>query len=227
MKPEALGLLEFIPNANSPGHKVNSVPNMDDIEGFILAGGLSSRMGEDKSRLRLGGRTFVELAAGALRAVAPRVSIVGSRPGVGGHGLAVVPDVYEGLGAIGGLHAALSACGARWAAVVSCDLPFVNGELLARLASLRGDGTEAVAPLQEDGRPQPLCALYAVDACRATTEELIRDGELRPRALLKKVRTRWVAFEELSDLEGSRLFFTNVNTPADYEKAKERLEAGG
>ncbi|HEX8282249.1 MAG TPA: molybdenum cofactor guanylyltransferase [Pyrinomonadaceae bacterium] len=198
---------------------------MEEIEGFILAGGLSSRMGEDKSRLRLGGRTFVELAAGALRAVAPHVSIVGSRPGVGGHGLAVVPDVYEDLGAMGGLHAALAACGARWAAVVSCDLPFVTAELFARLASRRDREAEAVAPLQEDGRPQPLCALYAADVCRAAAEELIRAGELRPRALLDKLRTRRVAFDELSDLEGSRLFFANVNTPEDYEEAKkQRLE---
>jgi molybdopterin-guanine dinucleotide biosynthesis protein A len=56
---------------------------------------------------------------------------------------------------------------------------------------------------------------------------LIRAGELRPRALLRRVRTRWVAFEELTDLEGSPLFFANVNTPADYEEAKERLKAGG
>ena len=192
---------------------------MTDIEGFILAGGLSSRMGADKAQLRLGGRTFVELAADALGAVARVVSVVGSRPGVGSHGLPVVPDVHEGLGAMGGLHAALSACGARWAAVVSCDLPFVTGELFARLASLRREESQAVAPLQDDGRPQPLCALYAARECRAAADELIRAGELRPRALLRGVRTRWVAFEELSDLEGSRLFFSNVNTPADYEEA--------
>lgn len=196
---------------------------MGDIEGFILAGGLSSRMGADKSRLRLGGRTFVELAAGALGAVAGRVSVVGSRPGVAEHGLPVVADVYEGLGAIGGLHAALSACEARWAAVVSCDLPFASGELFARLASLRGGGAQAVAPLQVDGRPQPLCALYEAAVCRAAAEELIRAGQLRPRVLLEKLSTRWVAFAQLSDLEGSRLFFANVNTPEDYEKAKEGL----
>ncbi|HEX8501002.1 MAG TPA: molybdenum cofactor guanylyltransferase [Pyrinomonadaceae bacterium] len=195
---------------------------MTDVEGFILAGGLSSRMGADKSRLRLGGRTFVELAAEALGAVAGRVSLVGSRPDAGAHGLPVVRDVYEGLGAIGGLHAALGACGAPWAAVVSCDLPFVTGGLFARLASLRGGDADAVAPLQEDGRPQPLCALYAADACRAAAESLIRSGELRPRALLRTVRTRWVAFAELSDLPGAPLFFANVNTPEDYEKAVNR-----
>jgi molybdopterin-guanine dinucleotide biosynthesis protein A len=190
-----------------------------EIEGFILAGGLSSRMGADKSRLRLGGRTFVEIAAEALSAVSHHVSVVGSREGAESHGLAVVRDVHEGLGAMGGLHAALAACRARWAAVVSCDLPFVTGELFARLASLREDEADAVAPIQEDGRPQPLCALYAAARCLEEAERLIRAGELRPRALLQSVRTRWVRFDELAGIEGSPHFFENVNTPADYERA--------
>ena len=195
---------------------------MKDTEGFILAGGLSSRMGEDKSRLRLGGRTLVEVAAGALAAVSSRVSVVGSRPGVESHGLPVVRDIHEGLGALGGLHAALAACESSWAAVVSCDLPFVTRELFERLASLRGGDVEAVAPVQDDGRPQPLCAFYAAARCLEAAERLIRAGERRPRALLQTVRTRWVPFEELSDLDGSDLFFNNVNTPSDYEEAKRR-----
>jgi molybdopterin-guanine dinucleotide biosynthesis protein A len=195
---------------------------MLDTEGFILAGGLSSRMGEDKSRLKLSGRTFVRLAADALASVSGTVSVVGSREGVESHGLKVVRDVHEGLGAMGGLHAALVACGAPWAAVVSCDLPFVTAELFGRLASLRGEDVDAVAPLQDDGRPQPLCALYAPTRCLEVAERLIRAGELRPRALLRAVRTRWVHFDELKDLDGSQHFFDNVNTPADYERAVNR-----
>jgi molybdopterin-guanine dinucleotide biosynthesis protein A len=179
-------------------------------------------MGEDKSRLRLGRRTFVEIAAEALSTVSRRVRVVGSREGAGSHGLAVVRDVHEGLGALGGLHAAFAACEASWAAVVSCDLPFVTAELFERLASLRGDEVDAVAPLQQDGRPQPLCALYAA-RCLEVAERHIRTGELRPRVLLQTVRTRWVPFAELSDLDGSQLFFNNVNTPADYEEARRRI----
>src|ERR1051325_367829 len=99
-----------------------------EIEGFILAGGASSRMGEDKSLLRLGGRTFVESAAEALRAVTAHVCVVSSRRGAESHGLPVLEDLRAGLGALGGLHAALSACRAEWAAVVACDLPFVRSE---------------------------------------------------------------------------------------------------
>src|ERR671936_100083 len=174
---------------------------MPDLEGFILAGGASSRMGEDKSRLRLGGRTFVETIAGPLGPVASRVSLVSSRPRA------------EARGALGGIHAALAGCRAHCALVVSCDLPFVTRELFERLLSPRAGGEDAVAPVQPDGRPQPLCALYAAAPCGRAAEELIRAGELRPRELLRRVRTRWVAFTELADLPHSALFFENVNTP--------------
>ena len=41
------------------------------------------------------------------------------------------------------------------------------------------------------------------------------------KVLLARVRTRWVAFEELADLDGAGLFFMNVNTPEEYERARE------
>ena len=193
---------------------------MQDFEGFILTGGASSRMGLDKSRLRIGGLSFVERINEALRPLARRVCVVSSRADADAHGLTIVRDLYEGRGALGGLHAALAECKAEWAVIVSCDLPFVTRELFERLASFVSNDADAVAPIQADGRPSPLCALYATGACRAVAEELIRTDDLRPRALLWRVRTRWVAFDELSDLDGSELFFENVNTPEDYEKAK-------
>ena len=128
--------------------------------------------------------------------------------------------MYEARGALGGIHAALAACRAPWALIVSCDLPFVTRELFERLWSLRTDEAEAVAPVQDDGRTQPLCALYAATSCKDLADELIRTDRLRPRELLRRARTRWVAFGELADLPQSALFFENVNTPEDYEKAK-------
>jgi molybdopterin-guanine dinucleotide biosynthesis protein A len=196
---------------------------MIDVEGFILAGGASSRMGADKAGLALGGETLVARASRALAPVAARTSVVSSRGGHGGFGLPVVPDVHAGAGALGGLHAALAACRAPWALVVSCDLPFVTPELFARLASFALDEPEAVAPVQPDGRPQPLCALYAVRACLGVAARLLVEGERRPRALLREVRTRWVSPDELSDLTRAEHFFTNLNTPAEYERAKATL----
>ena len=192
---------------------------MQSLEGFILAGGASSRMGVDKSELVLGGQTFVERVATALSAVTNTITVVGRRHANVQSKLPTVFDIYEKWGALGGLHAALSACQADWAVVVACDLPFVTGELLAHLLSLRAD-LDVVVPVQSDGRPQPLCAIYRVDPCLKIAEKLIQSGEHRPIALLQSARTCWVAFEDLANLDGANRFFDNMNTPDDFARAQ-------
>lgn len=195
---------------------------MQDVEGFILVGGASSRMGEDKARLTLGGLSFVERIRAALDALTESVTLVGSAERCAAWPrLPSVPDFYVEWGALGGLHAALAAARAEWAVVVACDLPFVTSELFLRLASLR-ENFDAVVPVQRDGRWQPLCALYRARLASERAAELIAAGERRPRALLDQLRTRRVAFDELSSLGGADLFFTNVNTPEDYARAREK-----
>jgi molybdopterin-guanine dinucleotide biosynthesis protein A len=193
---------------------------MRDIEGFILIGGASSRMGTNKALLSIDGRNFVDRTNDALGSVATKTTLVGpNETCLNWPSLPAIGDIHVEWGALGGLHSALSACRAEWAAVVACDLPFVTGELLKRLAGFR-EGADAVVPLQRDGIRQPLCALYRVIACRDRAEQLIADGERRPRALLDAVNTRAVGFEELSDLKGAERFFMNVNTPEDFAHAR-------
>jgi penicillin-binding protein 1C len=98
---------------------------------------------------------------------------------------------------------------------------------LARLGELRTTDTDAVVPRQPDGRPQPLCAFYSTVRCLELAARLLDEGERRPRVLLQQARTRWVAPRELADLRDAELFFLNVNTPEDYERAREREKAIG
>jgi len=195
---------------------------MLDVEGFILVGGKSSRMGKDKSRLLFGGRTSVERIAAELRSITPRISVVGPSRADTGSDLKIVPDVHNSWGALGGIHAALGACRADWGLIVACDLPFVTPDLFLRLRTLsQQESPDAVVPIQSDGRPQPLCALYRREPCFLEAERLIARGEHTPRALLANVKTRWVQPEALVDLPGAENFFFNVNTPQDYERAKQ------
>jgi len=183
-------------------------------------------MGSDKSQLSFGDRTGVERIAAALRSVATRVRLVGSR-NLPNDAFQNIPDAHERWGALGGIETALSACAAEWAAIVACDLPLVTGELFTRLWQFAGPGAEdvfdAIVPIQPDGRPQPLCALYRCESCSTKVAQLIEEGEHTPRMLLARVRTRWVEFRELADLPGAEHFFFNVNKPEDYQRAKELL----
>jgi molybdopterin-guanine dinucleotide biosynthesis protein A len=189
---------------------------MNDVEAFILAGGASSRMGTDKSQLLIDRQTFTERISETLLKLTDSVILVGRQ--LDTSVLPSVPDVYPQWGALGGLHAALTACKRDWAIVVACDLPFVTAELFSFVASLRLDH-EAVVPIQPDGRPQPLASLYRVDPCRQRATELIEAGRRRPLDLLEAVKTRWVSFDEIRNLDQAERFFVNINTPSDYYEA--------
>ena len=200
---------------------------MFDVEGFILVGGQSSRMGSDKAQLVFGRQTGVQHITAALRTLTPRVRLVGARDKGKSTGLKNVPDTYERWGALGGIQAALAACQSDWAVIAACDLPLVTAELFARLwhftRQTEGETFDAIVPIQPDQRPQPLCSIYRRESCAEVAKQLIAAGEHKPRALLAKVRTRWVKFGELSDLPGAEDFFLNVNTPHDYERARRVL----
>ena len=200
---------------------------MFDVQGFILVGGASRRMGRDKAHLRLGPETMLERIAAQLSPVTSSVTLVGSPQAYVGHSLPTVPDVYEKWGALGGIHAALSAAKTDWIIVVACDLPFVTRDLFERLKSFAGESLDAIVPIQPDGRPQPVCALYRRQTCLPEIERLVGEGEHAPRALLRSVRTEYALFRELADLPGAENFFLNLNTPEDFGAAKSLAETGG
>jgi len=180
-------------------------------------------MGKDKSQLLLEGKTFTDRIAETLLEVANSVQIIGGK--TPHPRFSTSPDVFPGLGALGGIHAALTTCKSKWCVVVACDLPLVSAELLARLLLLRTEH-DAVVPIQQDGRPQPLCAVYKTKPCLGLTEELLSAGKRRPVDLLSKVKTRWVTFAEIEDLDQATKFFVNINTPEDYDEVTRRDVSG-
>ncbi len=197
---------------------------MREIEGFILAGGASSRMGTDKSALRLGGKTFVERAARALSAIEPKnLYLIGNNQ-KNSPDLTALPDVFaekkDVRGSIVGLHAALFYTRTDWLAVLACDLPFASGELLKRLVLLgENENFDAVVPLQADKKIQPLCALYRKDSCLPLIEKMISGENWSLQNLLRQLKTRLVTPVEWHDLPNAGNFFFNVNTPEDFQLA--------
>ena len=196
---------------------------MLDVEGFILVGGASSRMGEEKAQLLIDGQTTVSWIADSLRRVTTRITLVGSPVGPVDLVLSSIPDVQPRWGPLGGIQAALRACRTDYSIIVACDLPFVTTELFEYLVRTAGlsEAVEAIIPLQEDGRAQPLCAVYRRDPCLSAAEESIANDEHSPRAMLDRIKTHYVTFSELANLTGSEFFFFNLNRQEDYERAKQ------
>jgi|SRR5215831_6302741 len=192
---------------------------MFDVQAFILVGGASRRMGQDKAGLMFGERTAVELIAHTLQSVTSSVITVGATVQKS-EDVSSIPDLRESWGPLAGIEAALKHATSSHALVVGCDFPFVTGDLFKQLLS-HATEADAVIPLQSDGRMQPLCSVFEVNTCLAATNAAIAAGGHSPRALLDRVQACYVPFSELSELAGAGHFFLNLNTPENYQRALE------
>jgi molybdopterin-guanine dinucleotide biosynthesis protein A len=127
---------------------------MVEVTGIIVAGGRSSRMGQDKAMLQLGGVTVLERISAVLGQVVQRVIVVARDPQqYRRFGLEMTTDLYPGLGPLSGIHAGLSASNTEWGIVVACDMPFVQPEVLRALIAHTTDWA-AVQKTTSDQRKQ-------------------------------------------------------------------------
>jgi molybdenum cofactor guanylyltransferase len=216
-------------------------PHQPDAAGFVLAGGQSSRMGQDKALLLFAGRPLIANALTILQSAGLSASIAGAQPSALSPLQAfapVVSDACTGLGPLSGVCAALESSSAHYAVFLPVDLPFLPPSLLVSLLCYaRATGCVVTVP-SVNGFVQTFPAI--VDrAILRTLQEALRAGnhgcfsafQYAASSLGQTVRS--VAVELLAQpgrvlhpdgLPPVRWFF-NLNTPADLKRA-ETLAAG-
>ena len=101
--------------------------------GFVLAGGASKRMGQDKALLPYHGTTLVEHVAKTVSEAAGTVALIGDPARLGHLGLAVFPDELPGCGPASGIYTALRVTETDWNLVLACDMPAVSADILRQL----------------------------------------------------------------------------------------------
>jgi molybdopterin-guanine dinucleotide biosynthesis protein A len=186
--------------------------------GFVVAGGMSRRMGRDKALLPWNGSTLLDHAVARLRAACADVRILsGAGRRYADRGLPVDTDAVPDAGPLGGIYTGLSALGQGTGVFLGVDLPFASVALLRRLLELSA-GHDAVVPLSARG-PEPLCAVYG-PACREPIRRRLEAGQLKATSFWADVDVLQAGAEELAGLGPLDDLFRNVNTPADYESAR-------
>jgi molybdopterin-guanine dinucleotide biosynthesis protein A len=198
-------------------------PPRPPIAAAILAGGRAQRMaGANKAALRLGNERILDRQIALLRQVADPVFIVSSRADVAAElagGITVVPDRYPGTGPLGGMYTALACSPHERTLIVACDMPFLTLPLLQMLA--RESAADAVVPRTRQGY-EPLCATYT-RACAEPIRRRIERGALKAALVIEEVRVEEIGPEVLAGCDPHGLLFVNVNTPHDYERARDSL----
>lgn len=210
--------------------------------GVVLAGGLSSRLGFDKTRLHLHGldrpsllERTVELLRGhtsqvVLSCRCPESSGSGSAQGFANdlaewmasrgdslRGVHCVYDEVPGIGPLGGMHACLRAF-SEPLMVLSCDLPFMDGDVLRRLAESRNQRPPQAIMTTfqqvETGYIEALVSIYE-PACLPYFDAATRNGVRQLNRVVPEALRHHVPYAR-----DEALPFFNVNYPSDLALAK-------
>ena len=180
-------------------------------------------MGANKAFAEVGGRPIIERVVERIRGLSDELVIVANSPGEYAYlGLPVYSDLIPGKGPLGGLHTAIARTQGAHTLVVSCDLPFLNPDLLRFLLDLRA-GYDVVVPLNRENYPQSMHTVYG-KACLEPIRKDLEADRLKAIGFFSRVRVREVSGDEIDRFDPERLSFTNVNTPEDLAQAQ-RLAA--
>ena len=201
---------------------ISELENGPKVFGVVLAGGRSTRMGEDKSRLVVEGMPLWKRQASLLReADVQEVLVSGSMSGPwAGSGFRVVPDDLPGIGPVAGIFSALRELPADFFVVVAVDMPRMDSGFLASLlqqAICQGVG---VVP-RVNGRWEPLAAVYT-----RSVLPLLKERIRLEKFGLQEFVDEAVSFGFLAGLQcsgenaGDR--FLNLNTQDEWQKYMRR-----
>lgn len=192
------------------------------LNGLILAGGRSKRMGQDKSLLSYHGKPQVQYAFDLLRPFCAEV-FVSTRSDQSQSevykGLPQLHDLpqYNDKGPIGGILSAMTLYPEAAWLILAGDLPFVSSQTIAYLLTQRDPAKLATAFVStHDGLPEPLCAVWEPHAAQAI-KKFLQEGIQCPRKVLIKSQAHLVQQKDPTWLD-------NVNDPQEFARAKDKLQ---
>lgn len=184
----------------------------------IQAGGLSSRMGQDKALVQLARRPLIAHQLERLRGLADDILVTTNHPeAFQAFEVRTACDARPGSGALEGLRTALHAALGETVLVVACDMPFLSRLLLEHLLSLAPQA-DAVVPCRQ-GEFEPLHAVYS-RSCLPAVEASLAGRRQQVIGFFDSIHVLSVADETLRRFDPLGLSFFNINTPADLNEAE-------
>lgn len=186
----------------------------------ILAGGLSSRMGQDKALLPIQGEPLIQRVVNQGKAISDNFLVITNRPEA--YQFLQVPlvrDILSIKGPLVGLYTALCVSKSAFLILVGCDMPFINLAMLSfQLGVLEHEDFDVVIPKHANGL-EPLHAVYRRETCLYPLKFALDEGERSLLGWLNRVRVREIPENTLLSFDPDLRAFMNLNTPQDYQEA--------
>jgi FdhD protein/molybdopterin-guanine dinucleotide biosynthesis protein A len=171
-------------------------------------------MGSNKALLPYRGGRFIESIRQQLSGLFDEVLLVTNSPDQYSFlGCRMVPDLYQGMGALAGLHAGLEGSRTPHIFAVACDMPYLNDTLIKALLARR-HLADVVIPESGQGL-EPLHSVYSRE-CLPAMERVLQAGKRRIISFFPEVRVHTFVSNHVATIDSDFSSFRNINTPADY-----------
>jgi molybdopterin-guanine dinucleotide biosynthesis protein A len=184
------------------------------INGYILAGGKSSRMGMDKGLMMLNGKPVIQFVIEQLQPVVKKIVIVSNNPEYKKFGFEVIADLIKDIGPAGGIYTALNHTDTELNFMVSCDMPFITKDAIEFIFQNIAH-SQIILPVHH-GKTEPLFGIYSKD-CLVKWFELIQQGTIKLQDIILHFRSKKINVE--NNVLFNDLLFMNINTKNDFENA--------
>jgi molybdenum cofactor guanylyltransferase len=198
---------------------------------IILAGGLSTRFGQDKGLLLLANKPLIKHVMNAIGNLVNETLIVVSSETqaanyskVTGSNAKVLVDKENVRCPLVGVLTGFEGAHGEYSILVPCDTPFVSREILLLLLELCPNKT-AVIPRWPNGYVEPLQAVYHTKSVADVTAEALKEGKANMQCMIDKLHgVRYVSTLVLRQLDPDLKTFMNINTMLDLKKAEAMLK---
>ncbi len=175
------------------------------ITGIVIAGGKSSRMGQDKATIKYKGIRLIDYAINILQKYTQNI-LISSNNHISNIKHTVIPDKYKNIGPISGLYSCLKASKTELNIIIPCDVPDLNHRLYKILIE-NSKNVDAVIPRLPNGKLEPLIGCYK-KAILPIIKNCINQNDYKLVNLLLKIKVKYI---EIDDIEQ----FKNINTTND------------
>jgi len=197
---------------------------------IILAGGLSSRFGQDKGLLQLAGKPLVTHVLNAVGNIVDEKIVVVSRKEhvekylkATGACASILVDRDNTHSPLAGALTGFEKARGEYSLLLPCDTPFASRDILSLLLELC-PGRNACVPRWPNGYVEPLQAVYRTKSALQTSSVALCAGELKVQAMLDRLQcVRYVSTLVLQQLDPELRTFFNINTPLDLKRAEQML----
>jgi len=174
---------------------------------ILLAGGKSSRMGQDKGLMLLNGKPMIEYIIEIAQQISTEIIIVANNDSYLKFNLPVYKDEFLDKGPLAGIYTGLKNTKTEKNLILSCDVPYIQKELIEFLIS-NSEKNEITISLFQD-KLHPLIGIYA-KSCLPVILEQIKLNELKVASLFEKIKTKLLNVNEFDSSN-----FRNINKESD------------